>query len=344
MITRACTILGSRRKSERRGFETRHGKPLRPVVCIILGFFVTAKGRLFVPLWKRGEYADVVLNRHAQQRLTGKELRSLTITPGSLSLCYSQEVEEAPVRTVYGVDRNEKNMTFGDAEGVVQIDMADTVKIRQTTRRIVGSFKRDGARVRRKLASKYWKRCRDRTSQILHAATNFAVDVASRNGAALALEDLIDIRSMYRKGNGQGPDYRFRLNSWPFWKACRMLEYKSAWKGVTMIRLTRSETYGPSSECGERLYELEREDAGRMLWCRACKMWTDMDVNAALNLSRRGLARFASSLPPRPASQQVYLLATGDKGGAVEAVKGNTTKTAILRVDASKSSLRPDED
>ncbi|MDV3244767.1 MAG: transposase [Nitrososphaerales archaeon] len=340
VISRACAVLDSRKKSRKRGFETKHTKPLRPAVCIISGFFITAKGRLFIPLRKRNEYADVLLNRHAQERLAGKELRSLTITQNALSLCYSEEIAQSPVKTVYGVDRNEKNLTFGNSEGVVQIDMAKAVRIRQTTREIVKSFKRSDVRVRRTLASKYWKRAANRTNQMLHAATNFLVDTAVKDGAALALEDLTNIGKMYRKGNGQGNDYRFRLNSWPHWKAYRMLEYKAAWKGVTMIPLTRSETYGSSSThaCGERLRSPERDDMEhrRMLWCQACKTWTDRDVNAAVVLSQRGLARFASSLPqPAGRSQQVYLLA-GGKGEAVEAVRGNGTQTPILRVDASK--------
>src|SRR5213080_1728807 len=99
-------------------------------------------------------------------------------------------------------------------------------------------------------------RASNRTDQILHAATNFILDSAVKDGAALALEELAGIRKMYRRGNWQGRDYRFRLNSWPHWKAKRMLEYKSTWKGVTVIPLTKSETYGSSSmrpTCGERL-------------------------------------------------------------------------------------------
>jgi len=342
VITRACAILKSRKKSQKRGTEIKHPKPLRPVVCIISGFFVTAKGRLFVPLKKRNEYADVLLNHHAQRMIEGKKLRSLTITPDSLLLCYSEEVKAIPVRTVYGVDRNEKNLTFGNEEKVIQLDLSKTVRIRQTTREIVKSFERPDVRVRKKLASRYWKRCTNRTNQILHAATNLMLDEAVKDGAALALEDLAGIRKMYRKGNGQGTDYRFRLNSWPYWKAYRILEYKSASEGVTMITLTEAETYGSSSECascGERLHEPGREDAGhrRMLWCQSCKRWADRDVNAAINLSERGRSRFDRSLPPPESrSQQVVLLA-GEKGLAVEATRRNGTTTArILRVDASK--------
>jgi len=75
------------------------------------------------------------------------------------------------------------------------------------------------------------------------------VEAASRNRAALAVEDLTGIRKMYRRGNGQGRDYRFRLNSWPHLKAKEMLEYQAAWKGVIAIQLTKSDTYGSSSVC-----------------------------------------------------------------------------------------------
>jgi IS605 OrfB family transposase len=115
------------------------------------------------------------------------------------------------------------------------------------------------------------------TNQMLQAATNFMIDTAARSQAALALEDLTDIRKMYAKSNGQGPDYRFRLNSWPHRKAWRMLEYKAAWRGVTTIPLTKSETYGFSSvhsACGEKLHRPKKGDAvhKRMLWCQACRV------------------------------------------------------------------------
>jgi transposase len=148
---------------------------------------------------------------------------------------------------------------------------------------------------------------------------------------------------MYRKWNGQGEDYRFRLNSWPHWKAKQMLEYKASWKGVTVIPLTKSETYGSSSECsacGERTCNPEKGDVAhrRMLWCQTCETWTNRDVNAALNLSKRGLARFASSHPKPESRSQQAAFGAEEKGLAGEAVKGNLTRTVILRVDASKLS------
>jgi transposase len=125
-----------------------------------------------------------------------------------------------------------------------------------------------------------------------------------------------------------------------------MTEYKSAWKGVTIIPLTKSETYGSSSACptcGEKLYSPAKDDAehARMLWCQNCKVWMDRDVVAALNLSERGLSRFASSRPRSGEEESrsqasASSLRTGEEGLAGEAVTGNGTTTLLLRVDASK--------
>ena len=237
-MTRACAVVQSRKKSERRRVTAKHTRPLRPVVCITSGFFITMKGRLFIPL-RRDKYFDIQLDRYTMEKLADKKkVRSLTMTPDSLSFCYSQDTETMPITKVYGVDTNEKNITFGDRAMVTRVEMGKVVKIRQTTREIIGSFKRNDVRIRRKLARKYWKRANHRIDQILHAATNFIVEHAAKNRAALAIEDLKDIGKMYRRGNGKGADYRFRLNSWPHRKAKKMLEYKAPWNGVTIIPLT----------------------------------------------------------------------------------------------------------
>jgi hypothetical protein len=76
-ITRACAVLKSRKKSESRWVDTEHRRPLRPMVCIISGFFVTAMGRLFIPL-RRDRYFDIQLNRYVLGKLAGMKVRSLT--------------------------------------------------------------------------------------------------------------------------------------------------------------------------------------------------------------------------------------------------------------------------
>ena len=339
IITRACAVVKSRKEERKRGMSrTRRRKALRSMVCIMTGYFVTATGRLFVSLGP-DRYEMIQLNRYVFRRVTqdGVKIRSLTVRDSSISICYSKEVEPIEVNTVFGVDRNERNITFGNYDRVSRVNLSEVVRVNQVTREVVESFKRDDDRVREELASKYWRRAKHRIGQVLHNATNFIVDEAVENGAALAMEDIREIRKMYQEGNGQGANRRFRLNSWPFSKAQRMLVYKSAWKGVTVLQLTVAETRGSSSThvCGKRLRSPTRGDIWhrRMLWCEECRVWVDRDVNASMTLSTRGLARLASSLPHAAKKERAP---GGEKGGIVEAVRGNQTTPAILRVDVSK--------
>jgi putative transposase len=202
------------------------------------------------------------------------------------------------------------------------------VRIAKTTVRIIASFRRDDTRIRTGLASKYGERRTTRTDHLLHKTTKTIVAQAVHQKQAMVLEDIRGIRSLYRKGNGQGRKYRGRMNGWSFGEAQRQLEYKARWAGLPIIRLSRRETRGSSTtcpRCGERLQSDKRLE--RKLWCSSCRIVMDRDMVAAVNLARRGRVRFARSRPP------ILLEA---QGGAVEAMKGNPTTTVIPGVDAPK--------
>src|SRR5207244_4282131 len=84
------------------------------------------------------------------------------------------------------------------------------------------------------------------------------------------------IRSLYRRGNGQGRKHRGRMNSWSFGEAQRQIEYKARWVGLSGIRLSRRETRGSSvscPRCGERLQS--DKQLGRKLWCGKCRIVMD---------------------------------------------------------------------
>jgi putative transposase len=192
---------------------------------------------------------------------------------------------------------------------------------------IVASFTRDDARIRTAIAPMYGQRRAARTGHLLHNATKTIVAVAVQQRTAIVLENIEGIRSLYRKGNGQGRKYRGKMNGWSFGEAKRQIEYKARWVGLPVIRLSRRETRGSSvscPRCGERLQSDKR--LKRKLWCGKCRIVMDRDQVAAINLSRRGRVRFARSRPPIADAQ----------GGAVEAVKGNPTPTVIPGVDAPK--------
>src|SRR2546426_5615887 len=77
--------------------------------------------------------------------------------------------------------------------------------------------------------------------------------------------------------------------------------------------------------CGERLQSDKRLE--RKLWCGNCRIVTDRDMVAAINLARRGRGRFARSRPP------IVREAQGRAGGGK---KGKPTPNGNPGVHAPK--------
>jgi putative transposase len=331
-ISKAAGILAARKKSIKRGFTTTRRPYLsRPLLVSCYGFKIDDDGVLLIPLGD-SNFARITLNSHTREiiSLPGVKVRSFTITENVLSLCIARDIveEETVIQDVIGIDRNLRNVTVGSEEQVTYYDVSKIVEIAENTRSIIRSFKRDDVRTRREIASKYGKRRQERTRQILNIVSKRIVSEARRSKQAIVFEDITGIRKLYRKGNGQGKQYRGRMNSWPFGELKRQVEYKAAWEGVPIVTLSAKETRGTTMDCprcGEGLQAPIQGDREhyRQLWCEGCKRWEDRDLCAVLNIWRRGRLRFDRS-------------SSSTEGEAREAVKGNQTTTAILRVDASK--------
>jgi putative transposase len=323
-ISHAAGILTNRKKSIQCGKTLRNPYAKRPFLISCYGFKII-DGVLKIPVVRR-QYFEIPLNSHVKRVLSDSRLqiRSFTITTNSLSICYSKEVEPIQVHTLAGVDRNLRNLTVGNLENVVHYDLSKEVDIAENTRSIIKSFKRNDARIRRKLYSKYGKRRKNRIAQLLHHISKTVVQKAKQEKSAIAFEDIRRIRRLYQHGNYQSRSYRGRMNSWSFAEIKRLITYKAVWEGIPVIQLSVTETRGTSQlcpRCGKKITQVD----GRILWCGHCKKWMDRDVVAAMNLSIKGLQRFCSS-----------------QGLAGEAMKGNVVEKEppILRVDASKLTFR----
>lgn len=124
------------------------------------------------------------------------------------------------------------------------------------------------------------------------------------------------IVKLYRKGNGQGGDYRAKLNSCSYHEFQRQIEYKATREGLPVIYVAASGTSVKRAIRGTKTFP----NVDRTLLCPNCRMTFDRDENAARNTLAKGALRF------------------GADGLLVEAVKGNPkTPVAILRVDGGKS-------
>jgi putative transposase len=326
-ISKAASILSNRKQSIRRGIDTKKPYLKKPILVSCYGFKFD-NGIVRIPLGNR-EYFDIPLNKHSKEVLSNDSLKidSFTLALDSISISYSKEVTQIECVKTIGVDRNLRNVTIGNCKKVIQFDISKAVDIVENTRSIISSFKRNDSRIRKKLYTKYGARRKNRINQLLHNVSKTVVEHALKNTHAIVFEDIRHIRNLYQKGNRQGKKYRNTMNGWPFFEIKRQIEYKSRWRGITVIQLSKNETRGTSSlcpRCGKRLQE---QRARRDLWCDTCQRWQDRDVVAVMNQSLRGLLRFGSS-----------------KGDADEAMvqESGSPEPVILKVDASK--LHPNDD
>jgi putative transposase len=327
-ISRAAGILAARKKSFKTGFPTRQPYTVRPFLVSCYRFKVK-NGGLEIPI-SRGKRLTIPLTEHTLALISqpGVQVRSFTLTRNRLSLSIAREAPSIECISTVGVDRNLRNLTVGNESQIRYYDLSETVRIAKTTACIVASFKRDDDRIRISIASKYGQRRTARTGHILHNATKTIVERAVQRREAIVLEDICEIRFLYRKGNYQNRKYRRQMNAWSFGEVKRQIEYKARWVGLPVIRLSRHETRGSSvtcPRCGERLQSDKRLE--RKLWCGKCRIVMDRDRVAAVNLARRGTVRFARSRSPIVIEAQ---------GGADEAMMRNPTPTVIPGVDAPK--------
>lgn len=70
-------------------------------------------------------------------------IRSFTLTEHAVSITFSKVVEPMDFKTTSGLDRNLRNLTYGNGERVVHLDLGKAVEIAETTGEVVGSFKRN---------------------------------------------------------------------------------------------------------------------------------------------------------------------------------------------------------
>ena len=315
-ISKAAGILRTYRKSLRKNPSTKVPcvKKLHLTDCY--GFKIQGKSlRLTL---RAHEYAYIELNGHSLAAFSGCTPRSVTLTPRTLSIAYAKEVVEKTPAGVIGIDRNLDNVTIASSGGEVRcFDLSKVTQIKGVYREIRSHLHRSDVRIRRGVFGKYGALQRHRVGWILNNVSSSIVKLAKEKKSGIAMEDLEGIRKLYRKGNGQGANYRARLNSWSYYELQREIEYKSKWDGIPVIYVAARGTSAKCSMCGSKTIPNEN----RTLYCPACKTQTDRDVNAAKNILARGVLRFGTDGPSGEAM--------------VEEPEGSAT--AILTVDDGKT-------
>ncbi len=315
-ISRAAGILRNYRRQLKRNRSAGVPYVTRLSLTDCYGFRV-AHRLVRLPI-RRREYAFIVLNDHTLRTISGHSPRSLTLTVNGLSISLSKKIAQIEPVGAIGIDRNLDNVTTADSDRIIlRHDLGGATEIKARCRETKSHFKRNDARIRRVVYGKYGRIQRNKVSWLLHNVSASIVRRAKEKRFGIVMEEIRGIRRLYRKGNGQGNNYRARLNSWSFYELQRQIEYKARWEGIPVVYVAARGTSVNCSICGSRTYPNGR----RTLSCSKCDISIDRDVNAARNILAKGGVRFTPDGPPEVRT---------------EAVKGNETTTPILRADGGK--------
>ncbi|HEV2225516.1 MAG TPA: transposase [Nitrososphaerales archaeon] len=268
--------------------------------------------RALIPLeygdWQRSFLMDTTLKRG-----------SVTMTEDAIVVAFSKEIEtNEPLRKV-GYDLNHKSLVGSDG---VRIDLSQIARLHTEygVRRSSFYVKHpNDRRLMQKFGSS--RREKQRIKQLLNVVSKQIVEKAARNREAIILEKLKGIRKASMKGNGRGRESRRRANLWPFRQLQQQIAYKAAWAGVPVEFVSATMTSKICSACGSINRKLKIRDRE---WRCPCGAILDRDLNAAVNIERRGKIPCLGEV--RPGAQ-----------GTDEAVKGNPTTPVILRAESLKS-------
>ena len=269
-------------------------------------------GSVLIPL-RYGDYQRSFLMDETLKR------GSVTITESAVIIAFTKQVAPiAPVRRI-GVDLNERSAVLSDG---TTVDLSEAARLHTEygvrRRRFYESHPRD-----RRLEKKFGgsRREKGRVRQFLHRTAKKMVDTAKSNKQALVLERLKGIRHAHLRGNWEGRSKRRRISQWSFGTFQSYIVYKAAWEGVKVEFVSAVCTSQTCHMCHHINRKLKLTD--RSWQCPQCGCRLDRDLNAAINIERRGKIPCPGEV--RPGAQ-----------GTDEAVKGNPTTPVILRVDASK--------
>jgi putative transposase len=280
-ISKACGILGRYRKlSKKHQVRVPHCK--KPSLTTCYGIrLVDGKLRM------RGG-VEIPLNSYTQRFLSqpNLEIRSVTLTPQSISISVRKQVEPVDCTDMLGIDRNLDNVTAADTLNLVRrFDISHTTIIKSRCRRNKQGLRRNDAKIKKQLFAKYGRLETNHVNSLLHNVSANIVLQAKLRRQAIVMEDLRDIRRLYRKGKGHRANYRFLMNRWSYGELQRQIQYKADWNGIPVIYVTPHGTSARCSMCGHRVLPEEN----RKLHCANCGLTIDRDVNAARNIAARGL-------------------------------------------------------
>lgn len=282
-VFKAHALLKSYRKTLKKNPHTRQPYVWKDLLIVDSYAYRIFYEHIQIPTRPR-EFVVIPLNHYVSAILSEVDLKfgNATLTADIISISFSKEISTQIPNGYIGIDMNLENVTYVDDIGkVTVIDMSRIVSIKMRYRDVLLHLTRSDIRIQKRLKQKYSRKQKNREEAFLHRESK---KLAS-TGRQIFMENLNGIRKLYKKGNGQGTRFRFRLNSWTRFKLQKMIDYKSQWQnGFPVIYVNPK---GTSSKCS--ICEGSVLEENRNVSCTRCGVYIDRDVNAARNVLARGM-------------------------------------------------------
>ncbi len=282
-VFKAHALLKSYRKALKKNRHARQPYVWKKFLIVDSYAYKVFYDHIQIPTRSR-EFVVVPLNHYVSKVLSESNLKlgNVTLTPNTISISFSKEIKVQKPNGYIGIDMNLENATCVDNNGkTTLIDMSRIVSMKLKYRQVLSHFIRADSRIQKKLKQKYGKKQKNKEETFLHQES-LKLALSSKQ---IFMENLTGIRKLYRKGNGQGRKFRFRLNSWSRFKLQKMIDYKSQWyNGFPVIYVNPKGTSSKCSICEDKVLEENRNVS-----CPRCGLHIDRDVNAAKNILARGM-------------------------------------------------------
>lgn len=293
-IWKACAMLKNYRQAKKKNANVKTPFMKRLILVIDNQRYEIIHNHLKFPVKPR-QFVYIPLNHHVCNVLLqpGLRLGEVTLTGKKLSISYTKVISKKEPNGYIGIDMNLENATGTDESGITTIvDTSDIVSMKAKYREVLSHFTRNDDRIQKRLKQKYGKKQKNRENTFLHQKSKEIVS----QGRQIIMENLTGIRRLYRKGNGQGKRFRFRLNSWSRFKLQKMIQYKSVdCNGLEVIYVKPNGTSSKCAACGLKMIPEEH----RVMRCPTCCITIDRDENASKNILARGLVMLEPKEPAR---------------------------------------------
>ena len=220
-------------------------------------------------------------------------IKTLTITKklDRIDVAFNAKIEIEPLELTgqaLGIDLNvSKRAATSDGEIIPRIDTSDTKK-KRLQRKVSRAQK--GSNSRKKKVKAYAKECA-RVAESNKQATHRLTTDLIRNYDFIALEKL-NIKNMTKEGGSskKGLNREILANRWGMLR--NQLNYKAEWAGKEVVLVNPKFTSQICSNCG---IKDPNNRQGEWYSCSSCDFEIDADINAAINILRRGLELIRSS-------------------------------------------------